>query len=181
MALVIILIVLAVLLIWGISTRNTLKRYLVMIDESKNNIDIALEQRYDTISEMLKIAKTYAKHEERVFTDLVKIRRGLSLGEMNEEIKAQETALREIFAVGEAYPEMASSQQFLNLQSEVAKENATLAAAKRIVNSNVSALNQMIASFPASVIAANAGIEPKDFLEINTAGKESLENLDYNI
>ena len=64
-----VLVIIAIILIWGVSIRNRLKQYLVVIDESKESVDIALEKRYDTIFEMMKIAKAYAKHEEKVFTE----------------------------------------------------------------------------------------------------------------
>ena len=61
----------ALLAIWFISVGNRLNRYLVTIEESKRTVDIVLVKRYDTISEMLKVAKAYAKHEQQLFTDLV--------------------------------------------------------------------------------------------------------------
>ena len=167
--------------LWFIGVRNKLEKYRVVIEESKRNVDVALEQRYDTISEMLKIAKSYARHEEKVFTELVKLRQGLSLEEINGVMRAQEQTLHEVLAVGEAYPEMLSSQQFLNLQSEVAKENATLSASKRIVNSNISALNQAIVTFPSSIVASLIDVNQMTFLEIDLEGKKSLDELDYTI
>ena len=59
----------ALLAIWFISVGNRLNRYLVTIEESKRTVDIVLVKRYDTISEMLKVAKAYAKHEQQLFTD----------------------------------------------------------------------------------------------------------------
>ena len=69
----IILLFLALLAIWFISVGNRLNRYLVTIEESKRTVDIVLVKRYDTISEMLKVAKAYAKHEQEIFTDLVDV------------------------------------------------------------------------------------------------------------
>ena len=114
-----------------------LNRYLVSIEESKKTVDITLVKRYDTISEMLKVAKAYAKHEEKVFTELVALRQGGSIQDTNRAIANQNDVLAQIRMVGENYPELLSSKQFLNLQSEIASENEDLAAAKRIVNSNV--------------------------------------------
>ena len=62
------------LAIWFISVGNRLNRYLVTIEESKRTVDIVLVKRYDTISEMLKVAKAYAKHEQDLFIDLVALR-----------------------------------------------------------------------------------------------------------
>lgn len=173
--------ILCMTILWLIGVRNKLERYRIVIEESKRNVDIALEKRYDTISEMLKIAKSYAKHEEKVFTELVKLRQGLSLEETNDVMRTQEQALNEVFAVGEAYPEMRSSEQFLSLQNEIAKENAALAAAKRIVNSNISLFNQAVVAFPVSIVASLINVKQMTFLDIDLDHKKSFDQLDYTI
>ena len=162
----------ALLAIWFISVGNRLNRYLVTIEESKRTVDIVLVKRYDTISEMLKVAKAYAKHEQQIFTDLVALR---------QVITNQNDVLAQIRAVGENYPELLSSNQFLALQKEIADENEDLAAAKRIVNSNVSHINQEIVSFPASIVAGVKGIHQVPFLAEETQGKKDLSDLNYDL
>ena len=97
------------------------------------------------------------KHEQQIFTDLVVLRQGATIQESNQVITNQNDVLAQIRAVGENYPELLSSNQFLALQKEIADENEDLAAAKRIVNSNVSHINQEIVSFPASIVAGVRG------------------------
>lgn len=167
---------------WYIRTINKLNRYKVVIKESKENVDIALAKRYDTISEMLKVAKSYARHERETFADLIKLRTGSTIKEMDEAIKSQDMVIDRIFALAEAYPDLKSSEQFLNLQNKINDENEQLAAAKRIVNNNISILNQAIVSFPTSVLAKMNGIGQTEFLnEDNLIGKKSLNDLDYEI
>ena len=96
----------ALLAIWFISVGNRLNRYLVTIEESKRTVDIVLVKRYDTISEMLKVAKAYAKHEQQIFTDLVALRQGATIQESNQVITNQNDVLAQIRAVGENYPEL---------------------------------------------------------------------------
>lgn len=175
-------IILLLIVFWFIAKSNQMSRYLVIIEESKKNVDIALAKRYDTILEMLKVAKSYAQHEEKLFVNIVKLRRGASVAEMNDAMVSQDNALRNIFAVGENYPQMLSSQQFLNLQSEIAKENDQLAASKRIVNSNISLLNQMVVTFPISIVAAIRGVKQMDFLrEDDVASKKDISGFDYSV
>lgn len=170
------------LISWYIRTFNKLNKYKVVIKESKENVDIALAKRYDTISEMLKVAKSYARHERETFADLIKLRGGATIKEMDEAIKSQDMVIDRIFALAEAYPDLKSSEQFLNLQNEINDENEQLAAAKRIVNNNISILNQAIVSFPTSVVAKMNGIGQTEFLkEDNLSGKKSLADLDYEI
>ena len=171
----------ALLAIWFISVGNRLNRYLVTIEESKRTVDIVLVKRYDTISEMLKVAKAYAKHEQDLFTDLVALRQGATIQESNQVIANQNDVLAQIRAVGENYPELLSSNQFLALQKEIADENEDLAASKRIVNSNISQINQAIVTFPTSVVAGIKGLSQVPFLLEDTQGKKDLSDLDYEI
>ncbi|WP_276906589.1 LemA family protein [Peptoniphilus duerdenii] len=165
-----------------ISASNRLKKYLVKIDESKRNLDIALAKRYDTISEMIKVAKSFAKHETDAFTNIVKLRQEGAILSSNDAIKNQNDAIKEIFALAEAYPELKSSAEFLRLQDEIDDENEKLAAAKRIVNGNISILNQEIVSFPTSIVAKANSIKKMEFLtEEDLDRKKSMENFDYNV
>lgn len=164
-----------------ISASNRLKKYLVKIDESKRNLDIALAKRYDTISEMIKVAKSFAKHETDAFTNIVKLRQEGTISS-NDAIKNQNDAIKEILALAEAYPELKSSAEFLRLQDEIDDENEKLAAAKRIVNGNISILNQEIVSFPTSLVAKANSIKKMEFLtEEDLDRKKSIENFDYTV
>jgi len=170
-----------VVVMWFIGESNRLNRYQVMIEESKRTVDITLVKRYDTISEMLKVAKAYAKHEEKVFSELVALRQGASIQESNQVIANQNDVLAQIRAVGENYPELLSSNQFLALQKEIADENEDLAASKRIVNSNISQINQAIVTFPTSVVAGIKGMQQVQFLLEDTQGKKDLSDLNYDL
>ena len=170
-----------VVVMWFIGESNRLNRYQVMIEESKRTVDITLVKRYDTISEMLKVAKAYAKHEEKVFSELVALRQGAYIQESNQVIANQNDVLAQIRAVGENYPELLSSNQFLALQKEIADENEDLAASKRIVNSNISQINQAIVTFPTSVVAGIKGMQQVQFLLEDTQGKKDLSDLNYDL
>ena len=174
-------IIVLLLVIWFISISNQLNRYQVSIAESKKTVDIVLVKRYDTISEMLKVAKSYAKHENQVFTELVQLRQGGTLTETQQAFQNQNHVLDQIRAVGEQYPELLSSHQFENLQHEIADENEQLAAAKRIVNSNIRIFNQCIVSFPSSLVASSKGLKEMDFLEEDVQNKKDISDFDYTV
>lgn len=181
MGLVVIGVLAVIIIIWFIGQSNRLNRYVVSIEESKKTVDITLVKRHDTIAEMLKVAKAYAKHEEKVFTELVSLRKSGSINDTNRVMANQNDVLSQIHAVAENYPDLLSSQQFLTLQREIASENEDLAASKRIVNSNVRTINQAIVSFPISLVASFKGMRQFDFLEEDLEGKRDLSDLDYNI
>ena len=181
-AIEIIALIILIVLIWWVKTSNRFNRYKVVIDESKKNVDIALAKRYDTICEMIKVAKSYAKHESSTFSDVIKLRQNANIKEFNATIQNQDREISKIFALAEAYPDLKSSQEFINLQDEISDENEQLAAAKRIVNNNISIINQEIVSFPKSVVAKSKGLKEMEFLkEQNIDVKKSINEFDYDV
>lgn len=178
----IIALIILIVLIWWVKTSNRFNRYKVVIDESKKNVDIALAKRYDTICEMIKVAKSYAKHETSTFSDVIKLRQNANIKEFNAAIQNQDREISKIFALAESYPDLKSSQEFINLQDEISDENEQLAAAKRIVNNNISIINQEIVSFPKSVVAKSKGLKEMEFLkEQNIDSKRSINEFDYDV
>ena len=178
----IIALIILIVIIWWVKTSNRFNRYKVVIDESKKNLDIALAKRYDTICEMIKVAKSYAKHESSTFSDVIKLRQNANIKEFNSAIQNQDREISKIFALAEAYPDLKSSQEFINLQDEISDENEQLAAAKRIVNNNISIINQEIVSFPKSVVAKSKGLKEMEFLkEQNIDVKRSINEFDYDV
>ena len=178
----IIALIIFIVLIWWVKTSNRFNRYKVVIDESKKNVDIALAKRYDTICEMIKVAKSYARHEASTFSDVIKLRQNANIKEFNTAIQNQDKEISKIFALAESYPDLKSSQEFINLQDEISDENEQLAAAKRIVNNNISIINQEIVSFPKSVVAKSKGLKEMEFLkEQNIDVKKSINEFDYDV
>ncbi|MDU2544979.1 MAG: LemA family protein [Finegoldia magna] len=178
----IIALIILIVVIWWVKTSNRFNRYKVVIDESKKNVDIALAKRYDTICEMIKVAKSYAKHESSTFSDVLKLRQNANIKEFNAAIQNQDREISKIFALAESYPDLKSSQEFINLQDEISDENEQLAAAKRIVNNNISIINQEIVSFPKSVVAKSKGLKEMEFLkEQNIDNKRSISEFDYDV
>lgn len=178
----IIALIILIVIIWWIKTSNRFNRYKVVIGESKKNVDIALAKRYDTICEMIKVAKSYARHEASTFSDVIKLRQNANIKEFNTTIQNQDKEIRKIFALAESYPDLKSSQEFINLQDEISDENEQLAAAKRIVNNNISIINQEIVSFPKSVVAKSKGLKEMEFLkEQNIDSKRSINEFDYDV
>lgn len=178
----IIALIILIVIIWWVKTSNRFNRYKVVIDESKKNVDIALAKRYDTICEMIKVAKSYAKHESSTFSDIIQLRQNANIKEFNSAIQNQDKEISKIFALAESYPDLKSSQEFINLQDEISDENEQLAAAKRIVNNNISIINQEIVSFPKSVVAKSKGLKEMEFLkEQNIDSKRSINEFDYDV
>lgn len=167
--------VLLIVLLWAIATGNKFKRMLVKIDESESGVDVALVKRYDTLTKMLAVCKQYAKHELETYSAIVTLRKGMGVEEKNEANRKMDEIHSRIDLVAESYPELRSSQNFLELQSSIMDAEEHLQAARRVFNMNVSTFNQSIAVFPNSIIASMKKYAPKAFFEAEEHKRADVE------
>ena len=175
MALVIVLILIAVVVISIIVMSNNLNKALVKIDEASSGIDVALTKRYDVLTKMIETVKGYAKHEKEVLFDVVKIRKGMTIEEKNEANKQMDEALSKINVLAENYPDLKASENFKTLQDSITDVEEHLQAARRLYNANISAYNQMIVTFPISIIAGTKGLTKREFFVAEEHKKQDVE------
>ena len=161
--------------IWWISTSNGFKRKSVKIGESLSGIEVALTKRYDLLTKLLDVAKGYATHEKELFTQVVELRRGMSVSEINEK-NAQIDALgARIFAVAEQYPQLRSAEVFCQLQAGVRDAEEHLQAARRLYNSNVTSFNTAVDVFPSSIVAKSQKLTKYEFFMAEAAKREDVK------
>ena len=156
-------IILFIVLVWYISTSNKLNRSLVKIDEAVSGIDVALTKRYDVLTKMIDVVKG------------INLRKDMTIQEKNEANKAMDENLKKINIVAENYPELKSSENYKTLQMSIADVEEHLQASRRLYNSNVSLYNQLLVSFPTSIIARSKGMTKKDFFEADDVKKEDVK------
>ncbi len=159
------LIILIACVIYFIVTMNKIKKYSVKINESQADLEVYLIKRFDILTESLKVAKGYAKHESELMIKLMEARKGMSPKETQEVLNNQLEAYEKLFAVAENYPDLYSNELYQNLQRQIESTNADVAAAKRLYNSNISNFNQTIVTFPNSIVANILKYTEKDFLK----------------
>lgn len=174
-ALIIILVVVAIMAIWFITTSNALNKAVVKIDEADSGIDVALTKRYDVLTKMLDTVKGYAKHEKEVIIETIKLRKGMSMEEKNEANTKMNEAFSKLNVVAENYPDLKASENFSVLQQSIADVEEHLQAARRLYNANISSFNQMIVTFPTSIVAGMKGLTKKEFFEADEAKKEDVK------
>ncbi|MDO5393790.1 MAG: LemA family protein [Mycoplasmatota bacterium] len=174
-ALIIIGVVVLVIVIWYISTSNALNRAVVKIDEANSGIDVALTKRYDVLTKMLETVKGYAKHEKETIVESINLRKGMTLPEKTEINNKMTDAFTKLNVVAENYPDLKASENFKALQLSIADVEEHLQAARRLYNANVSTFNQMIVTFPTSIIANSKGLTKKDFFEVEENKKQDVE------
>ena len=175
MALVIVLILIAVVVISIVVMSNNLNKALVKIDEASSGIDVALTKRYDVLTKMIETVKGYAKHEKEVLFDVVKIRKGMTIEEKNEANKQMDETLSKINVLAENYPELKASENFKTLQDSITDVEEHLQAARRLYNANISSYNQMIVTFPISIIAGTKGLTKREFFVAEEHKKQDVE------
>lgn len=171
-------IVLLIIIIWCISISNKFNRLGIRIEESTSGIDVALTKRYDVLTKMIEVVKGYTKHEKEVFFKVVELRNNMTIKEKNEVNASMNDDFDKIRVLAEDYPELKASENFRTLQKAIVDVEEHLQAARRLYNSNVSAYNELLLSFPSSIIASLKGLKRKDFF---TAKEEEKDNVNVNI
>ena len=173
--LIAVLVIILIIVIWYIATSNKLNRSVVKIDEALSGIDVALTKRYDVLTKMIDVVKSYTKHEKETLFEVIKLRKDMSIKERNDANRAMDENLKKINVVAESYPELKSSENYKTLQQSIADVEEHLQASRRLYNSNVSLYNQLLVSFPTSSIAKNKGLTKKDFFEADELKKDDVK------
>lgn len=172
---IIIILVVAIVILWYIITSNTLNKAIVKIEEADSGIDIALTKRYDVLTKMLDTVKGYVKHEKDVIIDTIKLRKGMTLEEKNTVNNKMNEAFSKLNVVAENYPDLKTSENFKILQQSITDVEEHLQAARRLYNANISSFNQMIVTFPTSIIAKIKNLDKKEFFEVDNLKKEDIK------
>ena len=141
---ILILILLILLIRWLIKTVNGFQKKEIRVQESLSGIEVALTKRYDLLTKMLSTAKGYMEHERELFTRTIELRRGMSVGELAEADQKMDMLSGRFFAVAEGYPELRSSEVFLELQKGIRDAEEHLQAARRLYNASVADYNTAI-------------------------------------
>lgn len=181
--LVILLVILGGLVMYVISVYNGLQSLKVKIQEAWSQIDVQLKRRIDLIPNLVETVKGYASHEKEVFENVTKARSALmnanNAAEASEADNMLTGALKSLFAVAEAYPELKAQEGFMNLQNELSDTEDKVAYSRQFYNSVVRDFNQRIVMFPSNVIAGIFGFQQEEFFEVNEAEREPVK-VDFN-
>ena len=162
---------LVIILVWIISIYNSLVRLRQHIQDSWSGIETELRRRYDLIPNLVETVKGYAAHEKVVFERVVaaRTRAADSTGSPSSQAADENVlvqGLRQLFAVSESYPELKASQNFLELQKELANTEDRIQAARRFYNGNVRDLNTRIEIFPSNLVASLFNFKRAEYFEI---------------
>ncbi len=180
---IVVLIVIAVLALTIILIYNGLVRLRVQCDNAWADIDVQLKRRYDLIPNLVETVKGYAAHEKGTLEGVVAAR-NQAMSAQGPAAKGEAEgmfagALRQVFALAEAYPQLRAIESFTQLQNTLNQIEDTLQNARRYYNAVVRDLNTRIQQFPSNIVAGMAGFKPREFFEITAPAEREVPRVSF--
>ena len=176
---IIILIILVLVVLWLVMMYNSLITGRNRAKEAWADIDVQLKRRYDLIPNLVETVKGYAAHEKSVFENVTSARSAaMDASGMAAKGQAENQlagALKSLFAVAEAYPDLKANQNFLGLQNELTDTEDKIQAARRFYNGNVRDFNTSIQKFPTNIMAGMFGFTSMEFFQLDAADAAAKE------
>jgi LemA protein len=179
----IVLVILALLVVFVIAMYNGLVRLRVQCDNAWSDIDVQLKRRYDLIPNLVETVKGYAGHEKSTLEGVVAARNRAMTTEgpaaKGEAEGMLTAALRQVFALAEAYPQLRAVESFTQLQQTLNQIEDSIQNARRYYNAVVRDLNTKIAQFPSNIIAGMFNFKPREFFEISAPAEREAPKVSF--
>jgi len=160
----------ALLVIWVIIIYNGLVAMRQRVNQAFADVDVQLKQRHDLVPNLVETVKGYASHERGTLEAVVQARNAAMTAQGPAQMAQAENmltgALRQLFALSEAYPDLKANQNFQQLQTELADLENKIAAARRFFNNAVQEYNTGIQQFPAVLLAGPTGFTAREFFDL---------------
>jgi LemA protein len=162
-------VVVVVLVVAIVGIYNSLVKLRNRADNAWAQVDVQLKRRYDLIPNLVETVKGYASHEKSTFEQVVEARnRALAAGTVEDQAQAENFltgALRQLFALAESYPDLKASQNFSELQAQLAETENKIAVSRQIYNDSVLTFNNRVQTVPSNMVAAMTGFSVKPFFD----------------
>jgi len=162
--------IVALVVLCAIASFNSMIILRNRIDNAWSQVDVQLRRRYDLIPNLVETVKGYAAHERETFEAVTKARQaGIDARTVQDQAAAENMisqALRRLFAVAEAYPQLRATENFMQLQEELSGTESKIAYARQFYNDTVLSYHNLIQSFPARIVAGMGGFRLRDYFEI---------------
>lgn len=174
----VVLAIVAIVVLFIIGSFNGFISKVNRTKEAWADIDVQLKRRYDLIPNLVETVKGYATHESGVFEKVTEARsQAMQAGTADKAAAENQLsgALKSLFAVSEAYPDLKANENFLSLQRELSDTEDKIQAARRFYNSNVQDLNTSIQQFPGNIIASSFHITKMDLFQLSDADAAAKE------
>jgi len=180
---VLILLIIGAIALWVVLMYNRLITLRNRVREAFSDIDVQLKRRYDLIPNLVNTVKGYAAHEKGVFEKVTEARaRAMGATGVHDKAAAENMltgALKSLFAVAEAYPDLKASANFVELQRELRDTEDKIQAARRFYNTNVLSLNTSAESFPSNIIARIFSFKKEEFFELEDVEQREAPKVSF--
>lgn len=172
--------IVAVIVIYVIAAYNGFIQLKMMVDNGWAQIDVQLQRRFDLIPNLVETVKGYAAHEKETFENIAKAKQVLmdakGIAEKGDASNQLSNALRGVFALSEAYPQLQANENFLQLQQELKGTEDKIAFSRQFYNDTVARLNAKIDMFPSNIIARMFNVTKREYFALdNPAAKEAVK------
>ncbi len=171
--------IIAALILFVIAAYNRFVTLRNRIENAWAQIDVQLRRRYDLIPNLIETVRGYATHEREVFEKVTEARaKAIAAGSVAQQAQAENMltqALRSLFAVAEAYPQLRANENFVKLQEELSQTESKIAFSRQFYNDTVLQYDNARESFPTNIIATRAGFGPKEYFEAEPASREPVK------
>jgi LemA protein len=176
--------VLVLLVFLLVGLYNSLVRLNVQCDNAWADIDVQLKRRYDLVPNLVESVKGYAAHEKGTLEAVINARnRAMSATGPADKAQAENVlsgALKSLFALAEAYPQLRAVESFTSLQSSLSEIEDTVQNARRYYNAVVRDLNIKIQQFPTNMVAGMLGFRTREFFELTAAAEREAPKVSFN-
>ena len=169
--------VVVVLIVIVVAIYNGLVRDRNRVENAWSQVDVQLKRRYDLIPNLVETVKGYASHEQQTFQRVTEARSAAQTAEgPADQAEAENfltSALRQLFAVAEAYPELRASENFQGLQAELSETENRIAVSRQIYNDTVLTYNNKVQTIPSSLVAGVTGFRTRSFFDAPGGAEEA--------
>ncbi len=176
-------IIIAVVALWLVGAFNGLVRAKNRVKEAWSDINVQLRRRHDLIPNLVETVKGYATHEQEVLEKVIKARtEAVTAGSLEQKGQAENMltgALKNLFALSEAYPNLRANENFLKLQDELSDTENKIQASRRFYNTNVRDFNTKIEVFPTNMIASTMGFHREEFFQLESPEEAKLPEVKF--
>jgi LemA protein len=180
---IIIVVIVVLLILFFIAQYNGLVRLRNRVDNSWSQIDVQLKRRHDLIPNLIETVKGYAAHEQGTFEKVVQARNAAMSAQGPEASAAAENvltgALKSIFALAEAYPDLKANQNFLSLQEELTSTEDRISYARQFYNDSVLKYDNKLETFPANTIAGMFGFKPREYFKTDDPTDREVPKVEF--
>ena len=183
MGLIIVLIIIALVVLYGVGVYNKLVKFKTLVEEAWSGINVQLKKRHDLIPNLMETVKGHATHERETFESVTRARTSAIQA---QDVKTQEVAenqlsgaLMRLMAISERYPELKANQNFMQLQEQLGIIETDIEKSRRYYNGAVRQKNILIDTFPSNLVANMFNFSKSPFFELESEAEKAVPQIKF--